>query len=806
MRRVGILSFFPAFFPPTSGGELRLHHLARALAARGHQVRMAAPTYGHHPRETVAHAPGFEEIRLPKTAIYGRLHRLMDVAAGFRECSGLVCSLAAAWHPELRLEAERLAATSDVYTQESPFLAPLIPRHRPRGQLLVYNSYNVEARMAAGMFGRTPQGLWATRRIHRLEGALAREADLVLACSDEDAAGFRMLFGVPASRIEVIPNGVDVEAMRPPAPGDRAAARALLGAAPGRPVAFFIGSHHPPNIEAVDLIARRLAPRLGGVDFLVAGRVCDNFTAASLPPNVRLLGLVDEPTKMALFHGADVALNPMLSGGGTNLKMLDYLACGLAVLSTPFGARGLGLVDGVQVCLAEPAAMAEALEALLDDAPRRAALGIAARAHAVAHFSWRRIGDRIADLYTWRSGRRIVFLSDYPIHPPRHGGQARVATMARVVADGGWRVTHVALAREGGPATRPGPGIEQFTIARGRWHRLLDAVLARLAGAPADDVSAGLAARWLTPSFGRVARQELARADAVVLVQPYLWPQLRAMGCPLPPVLLDAQNNEAALRRTLFRRWPVGPLLARWVAATERAAVRGATRILAATPAVAESLAAATSRRPAHFLAVGNTPGLPAGAPLPADDRPTRRAVLGLSTGPVAVFLGSGHPPNQIAARLIAGPLAAALPGIQFVLIGECALGLPPAPPPANVVVLGPVEDSVRAAVLDAADIGLNPLAEGGGSSVKLIDYLGAGLWVVATPVGARGYDVAPPTVTVVEEDHLAAAVQATLDRRAATPSAAELAASEARRLGDPATCMAELPAALRRFAAATSR
>jgi hypothetical protein len=79
-------------------------------------------------------------------------------------------------------------------------------------------------------------------------------------------------------------------------------------------------------------------------------------------------------------------------------------------------------------------------------------------------------------------------------------------------------------------------------------------------------------------------------------------------------------------------------------------------------------------------------------------------------------------------------------------------------------------------------------------------------LWVVATPVGARGYDVAPPTVTVVEEDHLAAAVQATLDRRAATPSAAELAASEARRLGDPATCMAELPAALRRFAAATSR
>ncbi|MFN7173813.1 MAG: MlaD family protein, partial [Thermaurantiacus tibetensis] len=44
-----------------------------------------------------------------------------------------------------------------------------------------------------------------------------------------------------------------------------------------------------------------------------------------------------EEEKLALLRGADVALNPISSGSGTNLKMLEYFAAGLPVLSTPHG-------------------------------------------------------------------------------------------------------------------------------------------------------------------------------------------------------------------------------------------------------------------------------------------------------------------------------------------------------------------------------------------------------------------------------------------------------------------------------------
>ena len=42
-----------------------------------------------------------------------------------------------------------------------------------------------------------------------------------------------------------------------------------------------------------------------------------------------------------MFQTVDFALNPMLSGSGTNLKMFDYMAAGIPVFSTRFGTRGI---------------------------------------------------------------------------------------------------------------------------------------------------------------------------------------------------------------------------------------------------------------------------------------------------------------------------------------------------------------------------------------------------------------------------------------------------------------------------------
>jgi glycosyltransferase involved in cell wall biosynthesis len=90
---------------------------------------------------------------------------------------------------------------------------------------------------------------------------------------------------------------------------------------------------------------------------------------------------VTGPVPEAFLHDAlsvvDVALNPMAAGSGTNLKMLEYAGAGVPVVSSAFGARGLGLTAGEHYVAAEPRELAEALEAVEREraaATRRAAL------------------------------------------------------------------------------------------------------------------------------------------------------------------------------------------------------------------------------------------------------------------------------------------------------------------------------------------------------------------------------------------------------------------------------------------------
>ena len=51
-----------------------------------------------------------------------------------------------------------------------------------------------------------------------------------------------------------------------------------------------------------------------------------------------MLGECSDIGRQIIFDAADVALNPMQSGSGTNLKMLDYFAAGLPVVTTAIGA------------------------------------------------------------------------------------------------------------------------------------------------------------------------------------------------------------------------------------------------------------------------------------------------------------------------------------------------------------------------------------------------------------------------------------------------------------------------------------
>ena len=82
---------------------------------------------------------------------------------------------------------------------------------------------------------------------------------------------------------------------------------------------------------------------------------------------MKLFGVVGSAQKNTLIHAADVALNPMEEGSGTNLKMLEYAALGTLIISTPFGNRGLDFEHKKHLILAQRSGIASALNEVIND-------------------------------------------------------------------------------------------------------------------------------------------------------------------------------------------------------------------------------------------------------------------------------------------------------------------------------------------------------------------------------------------------------------------------------------------------------
>ena len=194
-----------------------------------------------------------------------------------------------------------------------------------------------------------------------------------------------------ARRAHVIANGVDIARFLPQPPTDTQEV-------------LYIGSfRHRPNVigfeklrcEVMPLVWRRFPNcRLR----VVAGPNPELYWTGPLDSRIQLHAFVEDVRP--LYAQAAVVAVPLEVSAGTNIKVMEAMACARAVVSTPIGCAGLGLVDGRDALIrATVEDFAGAICDLLASPDLRRSIAEEARRTVEQRFDWSAIAEHACASY-----------------------------------------------------------------------------------------------------------------------------------------------------------------------------------------------------------------------------------------------------------------------------------------------------------------------------------------------------------------------------------------------------------------------
>lgn len=399
-KKMTVALTFPVF-PPRGGGQSRVYHLYRNLA-KHLDIELVTFTGADQEPFRGEIAENLTETRIPKSPEHHRQEQLIEKEAKMPITDVMMPEL---YHltPDY-LEALKAAigtkrnaegnTASDFVVVCHPYLLPAI--RSVTQQPILYEAQDVEIELKKDILSNTPIRNRLLESIRLVEQECCQSSQLVMTCSQDDAHSLHRIYGVALDKIVEVPNGVDTQAINYISQETRSRKKAQLDLNQSF-TALFLGSWHGPNLEAVRHMMS-MAQALPHVNFLVVGSVGWAFQHEKRPSNLGFLGVVDEETKEVVLEIADVALNPMSFGSGTNLKMLEYFAAGIPVISTPFGIRGLGVEHETHCIVATIENFADAIAQIQsEDVALQSNRVQTAREYVQRHLDWKIIADRFLE-------------------------------------------------------------------------------------------------------------------------------------------------------------------------------------------------------------------------------------------------------------------------------------------------------------------------------------------------------------------------------------------------------------------------
>lgn len=387
-------------YPPTVYGGLGRHvqALAEAQAALGHDVTVITQHAADAPAREVR--AGVQVVRAPAqpprmsldhdhllTWVLAMEHSIvraaLPVVGATSESSGPTIVHAHDW-----LVAHVAATVRDV-----------------PGTRLIATIHATEAGRHQGWLPTE-----VSRSIHAIEGWLVHSADRVIACSEHMCWEVTHLFDLPRERVDVIANGIDLDAWRA-APEEVARARERYGS-PGPLVVFCGRLEWEKGVHTLLDAIPRLRRRFPGLQVVVAGRgtrsdaLQEQARTRRVSGSASFPGWLPEADLHALMAASDVVVVPSI------YEPFGLVALEGAALGAPLAvARSGGLAEfvvegetGRTFAPGDPADLADAITRSLRDPQESAALAAAARERLRSNHSWSRLAE--ATIETYRRAER----------------------------------------------------------------------------------------------------------------------------------------------------------------------------------------------------------------------------------------------------------------------------------------------------------------------------------------------------------------------------------------------------------------
>lgn len=352
-------------YPTKDGGAIACMNLCKGFALLGHQVTVLA-------MNTLKHNVQLDDI--PESVKDLATFHLVDVPASIGALNAFANLLFSKKpYNAVRFINENfskkliqiLAETEfDVIQMEGLYVCPYIPLVRRKSDaLIVYRAHNIEyeiwertMNMSSGFKRIYLHNL--SKRIKRFEIDLLNSYDLLVPITSRDGRILDELGNTKPQHVS--PTGIDTSVLLPNSKNLE------------YPSLFHIGSlEWAPNQEGLIWFLKNcwheLHSKYPNLKFYVAGRNAPKWLIEKLKaPNVVFEGEISDAYQF--MNAKSIMIVPLFSGSGMRIKIIEGMALGKSIVSTPIGAEGINITPNKNIIIASsPKSFSEAISQLIDN-------------------------------------------------------------------------------------------------------------------------------------------------------------------------------------------------------------------------------------------------------------------------------------------------------------------------------------------------------------------------------------------------------------------------------------------------------